>query len=402
MIIVLALIATLAKDIAYVGLASDIARIGLLGVAGVTSLPGAQRAAWKAGLASYWPIVGYLFACIVPLLYVTDPLFVLFHIVSIVCALLIGMAIAGAPPERRERLLRRLFVTTIVLVSIGCLASLAVAAVDPARAWEHPQGDVRRFRGVFSKPAMLGMTSALMAGFALFHLKSAWLKWPLVLLAAVCILLSGSRAPALAAILALLAVAFHYGRLRGRRLVAVGVALAVVVGGLAALSPRMPVDALRAATRLQSLDNLSGRSELWERVLKATSKQPLFGHGLTMGSQELLRGTAAARGATLGGVSYGKVERRQVARATAHNGYLQALLDSGFVGLFFYVAIVALAAWRIFTRDPERRYAGVTFVLLFMVIVNLAENAIQSASVLQSLIYWIFVGFAFSLPRRGA
>lgn len=104
-------------------------------------------------------------------------------------------------------------------------------------------------------------------------------------------------------------------------------------------------------------DTLTGRTEVWAAVLPAMKQQPLFGYGF--------------------GSFWTDARRERYDIPTAHNGYLDILLEQGEVGLAFYTLWVISCARkfsRAFSQDYE--WASLAICFLFM---NLVYNNTESA-----------------------
>lgn len=104
---------------------------------------------------------------------------------------------------------------------------------------------------------------------------------------------------------------------------------------------------------------LTGRTQIWAAVLLAREQQPLLGYGLG---------------------SFWTDARRQIYNIpTAHNGYLDILLELGEVGLLLYVAwllSIVRKLHRALPRDYE--WASLAICLLLMGLVyNISESALN-------------------------
>lgn len=104
-------------------------------------------------------------------------------------------------------------------------------------------------------------------------------------------------------------------------------------------------------------ESLTGRTEIWADVMPARSQQPLLGYGFG---------------------SFWTDARRQLYEIpTAHNGYLDILLELGEVGLAFYTAWL-LSCARKLHRAIAQDYDWASFAIC-MLLVALVYNATESA-----------------------
>jgi exopolysaccharide production protein ExoQ len=105
---------------------------------------------------------------------------------------------------------------------------------------------------------------------------------------------------------------------------------------------------------------LTGRTEVWAAVLPAVAKQPLFGYGF--------------------GSFWTDARRVFYDIPTAHNGYLDILLELGAVGLAFFVAWL-LSCARLLHRALALDYDWASFgicLLLMSLVYNATESALNS------------------------
>jgi O-antigen ligase len=105
---------------------------------------------------------------------------------------------------------------------------------------------------------------------------------------------------------------------------------------------------------------LTGRTEVWAEVLPAWEQQPLLGYGL--------------------GSFWTDARRQLYGIPTAHNGYLDILLELGEVGLALY-AVWLLSLARQLNRVLARDYESASFaicVLLMSLLYNISESALNS------------------------
>lgn len=134
-------------------------------------------------------------------------------------------------------------------------------------------------------------------------------------------------------------------------------------------------NALNDLTREATGKNLfSGRIEIWEQVVHAIMKHPLFGHGIGVNASDV---TAI--------------------RLTAHNFYLQILLEVGLIGFVLYL-IVLLGIWKLLYRHIETFVARLSASFMLGILVystfelTLNQNN-YSIAMFQWLIMTAGIGF---------
>jgi O-antigen ligase len=105
---------------------------------------------------------------------------------------------------------------------------------------------------------------------------------------------------------------------------------------------------------------LTGRTEVWRAVLPAREQRPLMGYGL--------------------GSFWTDARRQLYDIPTAHNGYLDVLLELGEVGFVFY-AVWLLSSARQLYRALAQDYAWASLaicLLLMALVYNVSESALNS------------------------
>lgn len=117
----------------------------------------------------------------------------------------------------------------------------------------------------------------------------------------------------------------------------------------------------------------SGRQEVWAMLLQAIEGNELFGLGLGMVPSDVYSTTFSA-----------------------HNLYLQTILQSGIIGLIFVLAVLLLLLMRISKANNWSACVGVAFVVALIVHecfeVSLTQNNIQ-----YGLMFWVIIAIAVSL-----
>jgi len=230
------------------------------------------------------------------------------------------------------RALLRLFLFAALL---GGIASLALAAIDPARAIEFGGPNAGSWFGVYGHKANLGRVGAFaITGAMLLAPESSrdrLLKFAVIAVFCVLLVLSQSRTGWILGLCGLAAAAlirFAFSPRLSAALKLSVVACGIVVGG-AVLSTLSNSDALAIVGR----DNtLSGRTTLWRAALASFDQHPAFG----VGYRAFWR--AGGINDVLGYLS------DRILPGHGHNGYLDTLAELGLLGiavlgLFFLLTI---------------------------------------------------------------
>ncbi len=354
-----------------------------------------------AMLLRYWPVAGYAGVISAGALFSSSPIFVLLQLVSIVAVSLFGIALAEQRKLTPVKFGNALITTTVVSYTVVMIGSLIVRIVAPNIAYEtlfagDLLGSEIRFRGLFSKSAMLAAAAGISLGCIWFGIRSVLLRVVFSLPALACLLFTQSRTFWIATLLALVVVTQLYVPARKRLMILV-LAVFVAFGGLTALlvagldSSKLDQSASTLA-RTSSILSLSGRVQLWQKAWTGFLENPVLGYGLTLGAEGL---SADSHGAAI----YHEAKDREISRTSMHNGYLQSLLDSGLVGTFFYLSVIALAVQGFILYDSARQFPSECYVLVFMVIANISESVVYAASAYHSVLFWIVAVAGLSLRK---
>lgn len=383
----------LAKDVVYFGAISDGLRIGSLALAGAVGIICALQALTRRGMTPYLPMLLYCAWCLVPLVYASDTNYLLYQIMSLLCVVAAGIGAFGRSAAMHDRAFRALSTTMVWALVVVLGLSIVCLWAAPARVWEYPVGDVRRFRGLMSDAPAFAINAGLLVGFAWAVLRNPLLRFPVVALGIVVLVLTGSRGPFIAMVLAALAVAAVHKS--AKMLLGAGIAAFALGGVIVAAGAHVDKAAVDRTVRADSLSNLSGRLGLWQHALELARDQPVFGSGLTLGSQALVSDGSTDNPLLL----HGEQDSRKIARVTFHNGYLQAYMDSGLGGALLYLLVIVAAAWRAWTGEKSVESGLILYVVIFLAIGNMAQNAIQGPATVHGVIFWLLAGAAVALPR---
>lgn len=391
MTIVLAILlsALLVKDVAPLG-----DRYLLRGLAeGLAFLAGALWLASKgSGLPwkRYWLLIGYM-GVLVLTIEPTKGIYGIVQVASLAATILFCIAYAESTAGD-ARLHDRLTFSLVVTLIVICGGSLVLLKLRPEFAYVETYSGPR-FKGLFSMPGMMGTAAGLLVGMSSFGGKYWMIRLVGILAAAPCLFFTGSRTFWVASVLSLgLASALYVKRsliwlfLGGGLFVAAAI---VAIAGGVHLSQQDQAQVLRS----DSLENLSGRTAIWNLAFKKFQERPMLGFGFNSGEvleEELTRSIKGS-----GAVS----SEEKFRYFSLHNGYVQALLDSGMLGASLYVAIMITAAWKIFRCDGEKRYGAMLYCAVFFLIANLGETIVFGAATFQAVFYWYLAALCFGMRK---
>lgn len=120
----------------------------------------------------------------------------------------------------------------------------------------------------------------------------------------------------------------------------------------------------------------SGREEVWKMVLNAVQGHELLGLGLSMTPSDIYNTTLSA-----------------------HNLYLQTLLQSGVVGLFLVLALLYLAYRRLSMASSWSSCIGAALIVALLVH-ECFEVALTQNNFIYGLMYWAVIAIALSISNR--
>ncbi len=241
------------------------------------------------------------------------------------------------------------------------------------------------WRGIFAQKNSLGRIAVFSAIVFYFAQPRAgrWLAWTGIGASVALVLLSKSATSlVILALVASMQIVFRL--LRTRSVLAVpafsfgGVLLALII-----LSGNLgPPMILKFLNRDPSL---TGRVRLWELTMWAIARRPWFGYGF----KSFWLGMEGASAAI--------VQQLHWSPPSAHNGFLDILLEVGIVGLCLF-AIGYLLLWRralmFLRRDPSDVPLWLCTYLFFMLVYNFSERTILD----QNTIFWaLYAGSAVNL-----
>jgi O-antigen ligase len=318
-----------------------------------------------------------------------SPLYVALQIVALVAIILFSLAFLDAA-RQDPRLTVYATRTMLVALTAVCIASLMMRYWQPGVTYEQTF-EGARFRGLFSKPAMMGAASGLLLGLGLFVLWHRGVRLVAIAAGLPCLVLTGSRTFWAAALVSMAAAALRYVRWRWT-FVPVGAVLiagVVCIGMIADL--RLTSEQQAKLLRQDSIMTFSGRTSIWTQALQRYWERPWLGYGFTAG------GMVLDEGGRSGSVVSAPPQSPSQGAATLHNGYLQALLDSGGIGASVYVLVIVSALACFLFHDRRKQYAAEFYCLLFLAVANLGETVIFGAAVLHGVWFWYLCVLALTI-----
>lgn len=145
------------------------------------------------------------------------------------------------------------------------------------------------------------------------------------------------------------------------------------VGGLMVYDP---------SSTLGRDESLTGRTEIWSYLIPYALSHPILGHGFGGFWTDVMREATSSH---------------------AHNGYLDTILDIGFIGLFIlsmFLIVNCRAARNLMTQDFHWGILWFSF-LMISVIHNIAESSVTSISGLMPTVL-LFITMAFRAKQEAS
>lgn len=391
-VLTLLIVVLIVRNTLYSGFPFEALRGVTLFFVGLVALGGALRVASVRTFKTYWPQFGYILAVFLSVIETANPVFVAFHAISLAAVILFSIACyeSGSAPAVNKTMFTATFWGYLAI----CGVSLLLVVIKPQLAYEILYRGELRFRGILPKAGMMGASAGVLLGLSLLVKCNLLLRGLAFSSGAVCLVLTQSRTFWLAALAAGSLTYLLYIR-RGRVL---ALALIGVLGlvGLAVYAMNLSIrtDAAKQFIRADSITNLTGRVQLWDKALSAFQRRPLLGFGVTAGANALKEDELQ-----LYGSQDGLDSSRDVGKTTMHSGYIQSLLDVGIIGTFFYLALIVRSLVSVYRFDRQRAFPTEFFLLVLLGIANIAENVIYGVTVFNSVLFFMLAGFAAHLRQ---
>jgi O-antigen ligase len=173
-----------------------------------------------------------------------------------------------------------------------------------------------------------------------------------------------------------------------------GGSFASLAGLYLVLAADLPLPPAVARTlRFESLETMSGRTDLWSLGFQQFLEKPWLGYGFTRGADAY----APFRARILEQV--GDTSPVLGRHPVVDGGYIQSLLDSGVIGSVFYVAIILAAIYNAARIGGTPNAPPIFACILFLAVANFAETIIFSAIKIQSVFFWYLALVSARLSR---
>jgi len=318
-----------------------------------------------------WPILLLPGLAIASAMWSPDPMLTLRRAIAFLGTILFGLSFGSA--YRFHDALKLIVISLAVVMGL----SIVLAFADPVRAIHQPDDAIQAvhagsWRGIFAHRNTLGFwagSSIVIIGLAGFQtIRRRWLWAAALVAAAVCVVATGSSAGLTIVVmgatyfLMLNSTLKQPERLRGALLL---FWVLIVLLGILCFE-----DIARFGLQLLGRDsNLTGRTDLWANLidLVSSSDKPL-GFGYFVGTMLLTRRLSSAT--------------QQVANVNAHNGFVEAYIYFGWLGVAVAIAVVlwlVVASIRMALVSRERvGYLGAVPAMVFLAV---AHNFVESTLV---------------------
>lgn len=301
------------------------------------------------------------------------------------CLFLFGLALVEKLTERQILIGMTLGLGLIVWLS---LAILPFGMMSFAEVGKQSTGEAFRMRGMTDHPVGLAMDSALyilMAGALMTYGRWRVLLFLTILGAALALILSASRMPALALLSAWAIAYICHKRMFGIflplvLLLIVGATMAEMLIGFDKVIPEEVLQMTSRSGDAREVLTLTGRLDIWDFVLSRVARAPFLGHGFSSAREVLFK------------------DFRGWALVHAHNSFLQVLLYTGWIGGITLLATFA-AQIRIFWRQPSMFRDT---AMLFLILSGITEPAmISNLPNAAGMTWMITLGLAAAALRPG-
>lgn len=363
------------------------------GIAGLYALYFMVRYHRQVDLTRYWLFLAYLGVLWLSALSSADAAWVLAQALALTSVVIFFIVFAEGHPDL-QTVQRRVLLVFAVAVAFAGIASViyykvfGIVAIDTSVVpW--------RYKGLFSKPADIAAASGLLV------VISAFSSWPVFLrlcggaIGFLNLWLSGSR-NALAAVVVSMIVTPLISSTRRWLMLWAG-AFASVAGLYLVVAADLTLPpAVARSLRFESLQTMSGRTDLWSLGFQQFLEKPWLGYGFTRGADAY----APFHAEILQRV--GDTSPVLGRHPVVDGGYIQSLLDAGVIGSILYIAIILAAIYNAarISRRPDA--PPILACILFLAVANFAETVIFSAIKIQSVLFWYLALVSARLSRTSA
>jgi O-antigen ligase len=355
--------------------------LGLVGAAALVTRRAAAQLRPRGALG--WLVIAYVTLYALSITWADEPQLTLRRIIAFG---MMGVAVAGV-----VRLLSVHAIVAFALFASAAYVAVALAA-ECATGALRPLAEGYRFSGLFH-PNTVGsfcvvLVAALVVGTGRTRRRGLV---ALTLAAAVAVLLLTRSRSALIGLASALALRWVVAARLGRQVlvmtVVAWIACAAYLTYGEALVPTVEKTVLMSRED-SNVETLSGRTALWEELLRYTAQRPVLGYGLG--------GFWGARHV------YEVFLSQRWPVAEAHSTYVEQLLDVGVVGLVLYVLVMALAVVEAVRRLRVTHHPAYGFmfcVLVYFLVAGSLETMQPNPSLPTFLLFWSLGFLAFRGER---
>ncbi len=323
-----------------------------------------------------WFLVALVLVALVSCLWAEMPTLVLRRGIAVFGTTLFGVALAvRLSLEEQLRLMSWVF-RIIAVLSLACIVLAPSYGISD---WVEHQGE---WRGIFDHKNGLGSVMALSI-LVEWHLPtqtrfSVALNRLALVLSAVLLIFSSSMTPMIALAASLLFLQIYKFAMQRLRIPVYAIVLATLLM-IASGATMLFIDSERVTSALGRTSDLTGRTEIWGRVMSYIPERPVLGYGYS----------GFWYGASSKSLTVDQVMGTRI--MYSHNGYLEILLTLGAVGLLLALGFLATGIKRAFDlseRHQSSVYLWPLAFLFFLTVHNIGECTI----LLQDLEWALCVG----------
>lgn len=327
--------------------------------------------------------------------------YVLMQVLSIFSVIIFSVSYFEYSNNKNINIIYSINKVVVIVLAVIIMSSLLLAIIKPEITYGiYDEGDLfgneKRFNGLFPKPSMIAASAGILFGLSFFSVKNIYFKFILIVSSCVCLLLTGSRTFWVSTFIALMMTIWFYNK-KFRVYLAIFILFLSCVLLLDFYGRKnLSIYSNKSSSRLvraESIDKLSGRTDIWKTSISVIMDSPVIGYGFTTGAEKLI-----------GQHKLLMFERkikdtRSLGRTTLHNGYIQSLLDTGLSGFIIYITAIYLSLYRVWKYDYEKIYSSIFYVIIFFAISNMGESTIYSTATFNGSFYWINSIAALSLKK---
>ena len=347
-------------------------------------------------LRRYWLILVYILVLGGTAFLSIDSVRVLLQVLSLIAVALFFASFCERAQDKPSIYATATRIVIFALLPI-CIGSLLLYKLAPASAFDQTVermtwDSAHRFKGLFGKPAGIAAASGVLLGLCAFTQIHWVIRIAGILSSSLCLYLTLSRSFWAGAVAALTVTVLLYSRRKGVVMALGACSLLLAVAAVSLIDVKPSTLNQSKAMRSDSLENLSGRTTLWAIALEHFWDSPVLGFGYTEGHHAFLYGRGKSS------EIYGQnIDLFRKETFSLHNGYVQAMLDSGGVGVLLYLAIVTVSIWRLLSLDKTKAHAATLYSLLFLSIANIGETVVFTPATFHAAYYWYSAMLAFAL-----